>query len=160
VIVNLSHIVEVSTARLNQMSHQEIEETFHRMGAIIQEVPCRGQLPRQTRSTTVSTVPPVVLQLCLDWSFPRYTVVLVTATLPRGFLPNAPSSASSLSSLEDVSARRAFSQRSCTYPCTSTRRARTGTTRTRTWTSTSTSSSSTSNSTGSFLVPWRCSSVS
>jgi hypothetical protein len=155
--VNLSHIVEVSTARLNQMSHQEIEETFHRMGAIIQEVPCRGQLPRQTRSTTVSTVPPVVLQLRLDWSFPRYTVVLVTATLPGGFLPDAPSGASSL---EDVSARRAFSQRSCTYQCTSTRRARTGTTRTRTWTSTSTSSSSTSNSTGSFLVPWRCSSLS
>jgi hypothetical protein len=104
VIVNLSHIVEVSTARLNQMSHQEIEETFHRMGAIIQEVPCRGQLTRQTRSTTVSTVPPVVLQLRLDWSFPRYTVVLVTATLPGGFLPDAPSGASSL---EDVSSRRA-----------------------------------------------------
>jgi hypothetical protein len=94
-------------------------------------------------------VPLVVLQLCLDWSFPHDTVILVMATLPGVFLLGAPSSASSL---EDVSARGAFSQRSCTYTCTSTRRARTGTTRTRTWTNSS-------SSTGSFLVPWRCSSV-
>jgi hypothetical protein len=68
------------------------------------EVPCRGQLPRQPGCTTVSTVPPVVLQLCLDWSFPRGTVVLVTPTLPGSFLPVLPSGASSL---EDVSARGA-----------------------------------------------------
>jgi hypothetical protein len=34
VVVDLSRIVEESKARLNLMSHQEIEETFHRMGAI------------------------------------------------------------------------------------------------------------------------------
>jgi hypothetical protein len=34
VIADLSCIVEDSTARLNQMSHQEIVETFLRMGAI------------------------------------------------------------------------------------------------------------------------------
>jgi hypothetical protein len=34
VIADLSHIVEDSTVRLNQMSHQEIVETFLRMGAI------------------------------------------------------------------------------------------------------------------------------
>jgi hypothetical protein len=33
-IVDLSHIVEDSTARLDKMSHQEIAETFLRMGAI------------------------------------------------------------------------------------------------------------------------------
>jgi hypothetical protein len=34
VIADLSHIIEDSTARLTQMSHQEIAEMFHRMGAI------------------------------------------------------------------------------------------------------------------------------
>jgi hypothetical protein len=68
------------------------------------EVPCRGQLPWQLGSTTASMVPPIVLQLRLDWSFPRGIVVLVTATLPGSFLPSAPSGASSL---EDVSAREA-----------------------------------------------------
>jgi hypothetical protein len=34
VIADLSHIIEDSTARLTQMSHQKIAETFHRMGAI------------------------------------------------------------------------------------------------------------------------------
>jgi hypothetical protein len=34
VIADLSHIIEDSTARLDQMSHQEIAETFLRMGAI------------------------------------------------------------------------------------------------------------------------------
>jgi hypothetical protein len=34
VIADLSHIVEDSTAGLNQMSHQEITEMFPRMGAI------------------------------------------------------------------------------------------------------------------------------
>jgi hypothetical protein len=33
-IADLSHIIEDSTARLTQMSHQEIAEMFHRMGAI------------------------------------------------------------------------------------------------------------------------------
>jgi hypothetical protein len=33
-IADLSHIVEDSTTRLDQMSHQEIAETFLRMGAI------------------------------------------------------------------------------------------------------------------------------
>jgi hypothetical protein len=33
-IADLSHIVEDSTARLNQMSHQEIAKTFLGMGAI------------------------------------------------------------------------------------------------------------------------------
>jgi hypothetical protein len=61
-----------------------------------QEVPCRGELPRQPGSTTVSTIPPVVLQLHLNWSFPRGIVVLVTATLPASFVPGAPSGASSL----------------------------------------------------------------
>jgi hypothetical protein len=46
-------------------------------------------------------VPPIVLQLRLDWSFPHGTIILVTTTLPVGFLPGAPSGASSL---EDVSA--------------------------------------------------------
>jgi hypothetical protein len=34
VIADLSHITEESKVRLNLMSHQKIEETFHRMGAI------------------------------------------------------------------------------------------------------------------------------
>jgi hypothetical protein len=34
VVVDLAHIIEESKVRLNLMSHQEIEETFHRMGAI------------------------------------------------------------------------------------------------------------------------------
>jgi hypothetical protein len=60
------------------------QDRFHH-----QEVPCRDELPRQPGSTTTSTVPPVVLQLHLDWSFPRGTIVLVTATLPGSFLPGA-----------------------------------------------------------------------
>jgi hypothetical protein len=95
-------------------------------------------------------IPPIVLQLRLDWSFPHGNVTLVTSTLP-----DAPFGASSL---EDVSSRGPFSQRSCTYTGTSTRRTRTSTTR---CTRTSTSSSSnrrTSSITGSFLVHWHCSS--
>jgi hypothetical protein len=61
-----------------------------------QEVPYRDELSWQPGSTTVSTVPPVVLQLRLDWSFPRGNVVLVTATLPGSFVPGVPSGATSL----------------------------------------------------------------
>jgi hypothetical protein len=38
VIADLSSVVEDSTARLDQMSHQEIAETFVRMGAITSSV--------------------------------------------------------------------------------------------------------------------------
>jgi hypothetical protein len=48
--------------------------------------------PRYPQSSSISL---------LNWSFPRSTVILITATLPGSFLPGTPSGASSL---EDVSA--------------------------------------------------------
>jgi hypothetical protein len=121
-----------------------------RDGCHHQEVPCRGQLPQQPGSTTVSMVPPVVLQLRLDWLFPHGVIVLVTATLPGSFLPGEPSVTSFL---EDVSAREAPLRGPAPGGSGSAPRGP------RTCTSTSTSSSSMSRSTGSFLVPWPSSPV-
>jgi hypothetical protein len=106
-----------------------------------QEVPCRGELSRKPGSTTFSTVPPVVLHLRLDWSFPRGTVVLVTATLPAAFYPARPP----VHPPFRMSPLGGAPLRGPAYTCTHTRKARTGTTRTRTCTNT-----------GSFLAPRRC----
>jgi hypothetical protein len=66
VIADISRIVEDSTARLDQMPHQEIAETFLKMGAISRRFLARGELLRQPGSTTVFMVPLVVLHLRLD----------------------------------------------------------------------------------------------
>jgi hypothetical protein len=156
VVADLSRIIEESKVRLNLISHQEIEETFHRMGAITTRFlsavnyrvnPALPLFPRYPQSSSNSTstgrshTPPS------SSSRPPYQAAFYPARPPT----HPPWRMSPLGG--------AFSQRSCTYTCTSTRRARTGTTGTCTWTSTSTRSSSTSSSTGSFLVHWRCSSV-
>jgi hypothetical protein len=63
VIADLSHIVDDSTARLHQMSHQEITETFLRMGAITRRFlaalnyrgnPTLPLFPRYSQSSSTS----------------------------------------------------------------------------------------------------------
>jgi hypothetical protein len=157
VIANLSHIIEDSTVRLTQMSHQEIAETFHMMGAIttrfLAGVNYRGNpalplFPRYPQSSSSSALTGRSHAAPSSSSWPPYQAAFYPARPPA----HPPFRMSLLGG--------GSSQRSCAYTCTSTRRARTGTTRTHTYTSTSFSSnSSTSSSTGSFLVHWCCSYV-
>jgi hypothetical protein len=101
VIADLSHIVEDSTARLNQMSHQEIAETFLRMDAITRRFLAavnyhdNPALPHFHGTPGHHPAPPLLV--VPTWCrCPHHT------TLPGSFLPGAPSIASSL---EDVSTR-------------------------------------------------------
>jgi hypothetical protein len=77
------------------MSHQEISETFLRMGAITRRflaaVNYRGN-PALPLFPWYPSRPPALPRLVV----PTRTVVLVTATLPASFVPGAPSSPSSL----------------------------------------------------------------
>jgi hypothetical protein len=139
-IADLSGIVEDSTARLDQMSYQEISETFLKMGAITRRflaaVNYRGNpaLPMfpwypqsfsSSASTGCSHAPPS------SSSQPPFQVAFYPARPPA----HPPFRMSPLGGLlSEV----------LPYTGTRTRRARTGTTRTRTCTST-----------GSFLVPRR-----
>jgi hypothetical protein len=143
-----SYIVEDSTARLDQMSHQEVAETFLRMGAITRRflavVNYRGNpalplFPRYPQSSSSSALTVRSHVAPSSSSRPPFQAALYPAR-PLRILPLV------------CLCWGASSQRSCAYTCTRTRRARTGTTRTRTCTCTSTS-------TGSFLVPRPCSSA-
>jgi hypothetical protein len=141
VIADLSCIVEDSTVRLDRMSHQEIAETFLRMGAITSRflvaVNYRGNsalplFPRypQSSSTSASTSRPHAA----PWSSSR-------PPFQAGFYPACPP----VHPPFRMYPLGGSSQRSCAYMCTSTRRVRTGTTRTHICTGT-----------GSFLAPRRC----
>jgi hypothetical protein len=96
VIADLSRIVEDSMVRLDQMSHQEISDTFLGMGAITRRFLAAVNYRGNLTLPLFPRYPPVVLQHRLNWSFRRGTIILVTATLPASFLPGAPSGTSSL----------------------------------------------------------------
>jgi hypothetical protein len=149
VIADLSRIVEDSTARLDQMSHQEIAETFLRMGAITRRFlaavnyrdnPDLPLFPRYPQSSSSSASTGCSHAAPSSLSRPPFQAALYPARPPR----HPPFRMSLLGG--------ASSQRSCAYTCTRTWRARTGTTRTHTCTCTCTC-------TGSFLVPRPCSSA-
>jgi hypothetical protein len=92
VIADLSRIVEDSTARLDQMSHQEIAETFLRMGAITRRFlaavnyrdnPDLPLFPRYPQSSSSSTSTDCSHAAPSSSSQPPFQAALYPARPPR-----------------------------------------------------------------------------